>query len=332
MCLIGIHNCRSQEASEEEITMSSPKVSVILVNWNNYADTAECLESLKKATYPNYDVVVVDNGSVRDDVGLLKHGFGGFIKLIANDRNIGFAGGCNLGIRDALASGADYVVLLNNDTVVAPDFLEPMVEAAQREKRMGVAGGKIYCYELPQTIWFAGGILNYCTGSTPIRGSGEIDNGQFENMIEVDWICGCYMFIPRQVLETVGLLDERFFFGWEDADFCVRAAKKGFKILFVPGSKIWHKGFGVEKRGRLTGMPVYYATRGQFLFRDKNFTRLQFISSTLYFFATFPKIWAYSRILDEWKVPLYVLWGVWGYLRLKLKEYENSIRHRFQKR
>jgi GT2 family glycosyltransferase len=304
--------------------MSVPKVSVILVNWNNFKDTAECLGSLKKVTYPNYEVVVVDNGSAGDDVSLLRQDFGNFVKLIENDKNIGFAGGCNIGIKDALARGADYVVLLNNDTVVAPDFLEAVVKVGQSENKLGVAGGKIYCYELPETIWFAGGSLNYLTGGTPIRGTGETDEGQFEEIAEVDWICGCYMFISREALQAVGMLDDRFFFGWEDVDFCVRAAKKGFKILFVPGSKIWHKGFGAEKRGRLTGMPVYYATRGQFLFRDKNFTRLQFISSTLCFFATFPKcIWSYSRLLNEWNVPLYLLWGIGGYLRLKFKGHTN---------
>lgn len=302
--------------------MSLPRVSVIIVNWNNFKDTAECLESLRKVTYPNFEVVVIDNGSVGDDASLLRQGFGGFVKVIENGRNLGFAGGCNQGTKDALDRGADYVALLNNDTVVAPDFLEAMIKVADGEKKLGVAGGKIFCYEPPETIWFAGGMLNYCTGNTPIRGSGETDKGQFEEVIGVDWICGCYMFISREALQAVGTLDDRFFFGWEDVDFCVRAAKKGFKILFVPGSKIWHKGFGVEKEERLMGMPVYYATRGQFLFRDKNFSRLQFISSTFYFFATLPKsIWGYSRMLNEWKVPLYILWGIGGYLRLKLKGY-----------
>jgi len=302
--------------------MTSPKVSVIVVNWNNFKDTAECLESLRKVDYPNFEVIVVDNGSSGNDTNLLRQGFGDFVKLIVSDSNLGFAGGCNLGIKDALARGAEYIALLNNDTVVAPDFIGAMVNVAQSDRKLGVAGGKIYCYELPETIWFAGGILNYGTGSTPVRGSGETDKGQFEEIAEVDWICGCYMFITRDVLQAVGMLDERFFFGWEDVDFCVRAARKGFKVLFIPGSKIWHKGFGVEKRERLMGMPVYYATRGQFLLMDKHFTRLQFISATSYFAITFPKsIWVYSRILNQWKVTLYILWGIGGFLRLKFRDY-----------
>ena len=302
--------------------ISFPKVSVITVNWNNFNDSAECLESLRKTTYPNFEVMVVDNGSVGDDVSLLKQRFGDSIRLVVNDKNSGFAGGCNIGIKDALARGADYVVLLNNDTVVAPDFLEGLVKVAQSDKRVGVAGGKVFCYELPELIWFAGGIINYRTGRTPIRGSGEADKGQFDKVVGVDWISGCFMFISRDVLQAVGMLDERFFFGWEDVDLCVRAARKGFKVLFVPESRIWHKGFGVNKRDRLMGMPVYYATRGQFLFMDKHFAKPQLAVAWLYFVVTFPRcVWDYSRILHQWKVPLYILWGIGGYLRIKFREY-----------
>ena len=302
--------------------MSFPKVSVITVNWNNFNDSAECLESLRKTTYPNFEVIVVDNGSEGDDVSLLKQRLGDSIRLIVNDKNSGFAGGCNIGIKDALARGADYVVLLNNDTVVAPDFLEGLVKVAQSDKRVGIAGGKVFCYELPELIWFAGGIINYRTGRTPIRGSGEADKGQFDEIVRVDWISGCFMFISRDVLQAVGLLDERFFFGWEDVDLCVRAARKGFKVLFVPESRIWHKGFGIDKRDRLMGMPVYYATRGQFLFMDKHFAKPQLAVAWLYFAVTFPRcVWDYSRILHQWKVPLYLLWGIGGYLRIKFREY-----------
>jgi len=302
--------------------MSFPKVSVITVNWNNFNDSAECLESLRKTTYPNFEVIVVDNGSEGDDVSLLKQRLGDSIRLIVNDKNSGFAGGCNIGIKDALARGADYVVLLNNDTVVAPDFIEGLVRVAQSDERVGIAGGKVFCYELPELIWFAGGIINYRTGRTPIRGSGEADKGQFDEIVRVDWISGCFMFISRDVLQAVGLLDERFFFGWEDVDLCVRAARKGFKVLFVPESRIWHKGFGIDKRDRLMGMPVYYATRGQFLFMDKHFAKPQLAVAWLYFAVTFPRcVWDYSRILHQWKVPLYLLWGIGGYLRIKFREY-----------
>ncbi|MBM3157055.1 MAG: glycosyltransferase family 2 protein [Chloroflexi bacterium] len=299
--------------------MSFPKVSVVIVNWNNFNDTAGCIDSLKKVTYPNCEIIVVDNGSQGDDVNLLRQRFGDSVRLIANGKNRGFAGGCNIGIEDALSRGADYVALLNNDTVVAPDFLEAVVRVAEGDKKVGIAGGKIYCYELPEVIWFAGGVIDYRTGRTPIRGSGEKEQGKYEEVTEVDWICGCFMFLSKDVLQNVGLLDERFFFGWEDADYSVRAAKKGFKVVFVPSSKIWHKGFGAEKRERLKELPVYYAARGQFLFMDKHFGKRQLLRAWLTFALEFPRFTRqYSRMLKQWKVPFYILWGICGYLRIKI--------------
>lgn len=302
--------------------MFSPRVSIILVNWNNFDDSAECLESLGQCTYPNREVVVVDNGSEGDDARLLRERFGDSIRLIENERNFGFAKGCNIGIRDALDREADYVVLLNNDTVVHPDFLEEVVRVAQSDQRVGIAGGKIYCYEFPQLIWFAGGTIDYRTGNTLIRGSGEVDRGQFDEEVEVDWICSCFMVISRDLLQAIGMLDEKFFFGWEDADLCVRATRSGYKVLYAPGSGIWHKGWGGSKKERLKGRPLYYATRGHFIFIDKHFTKLQMLSCGLYFIIRFPKIaWDYSRITGQWKGPIYILQAVFDYLRMKCREW-----------
>ena len=290
--------------------MSFPKVSIVLVNWNNLDDTLECLESLTSVTYPNFEIVMVDNGSEGDDASVLEEKFGDWIRLIENDRNHGFAEGCNIGMRDAMKRGVDYVALLNNDTVVAPDFLDEIISVVESHERVGIAGGKIYCYEYPDVIWFGGGSINYWTGNTPIRGSGDKDNGQFEEITEVDWICGCFMLISTELLDSVGMLDNRFFFGWEDVDLSVRAAKEGFKILFVPGSKIWHKGFLVSKKERLVGMPMYYATRGMYLVVEKHFTRMQVISCMIYRFITFPKMmWIYYKLFRKWEMPVYMFWA-----------------------
>ncbi len=301
--------------------MTSPKVAIILVNWNNLPDTIDCLESLKKATYPNYEIVLVDNASHGDDTKVLKDRYSDYIRVIENDENRGFAEGCNIGMRDALDREADLLVLLNNDTIVAPDFLDKIVEAVQSDEKVGIAGGKVYCHEIPDMIWFAGGIIDYRKGETPIIGSGATDKDQFEEIKEVDWICGCYMLITREVLQDVGMLDNRFFFGWEDADICVRAAKKGYRVLFVPGSKIWHKTLPPEKQERLTGLPVYYATRGRFIFLEKHFTKRQLTTAGLRFIIKFPRfLWDYSRILGKWNVPIYVFAGILGYLRRKPSE------------
>jgi len=129
------------------------------------------------------------------------------------------------------------------------------------------------------------------------------------------------MFVRRDVLENVGLLDERFFFGWEDVDLCVRAARGGYKIVHVPGPRIWHKGWGIDKQERLKGRPLYYATRGHFIFMDKHFTKTQMVSSGLHFALRFPKIvWDYSRITDQKKAPIYMLWAILWFLRAKGRE------------
>lgn len=253
---------------------------------------------------------MVDNGSEGDDAAALEKEYGDRIILIENNRNYGFAEGCNIGMRNAMNRGTDYIALLNNDTVVAPDFLDEIVSVVEAREGVGIAGGKIFCYEYPEIIWFGGGSINYWTGNTPIRGSGETDCGQFEEVMEVDWICGCFMLISTELLGSVGMLDNRFFFGWEDVDLCVRAAKERFKIVFVPGSKIWHKGFLVSKKERLVGMPMYYATRGMYLVAEKHFTRLQLISCTLYRFITFPKMmWVYYKLFRKWEMPVYMLWA-----------------------
>ena len=301
--------------------MAMPKVSIVLVNWNNFEDSEECLKSLKKVTYPNYEVLLVDNASEGNDVELFKLRFGDSIRLIENDKNYGFAKGCNIGMTDALSRGADYVVLLNNDTVVPPDFLDTLVSTAQSDHKIGIAGGKVYCYEYPEMIWFAGGIIDYQTGKTPIRGSGETDHGQYDEITEVDWICGCFMFITRDLLQSIGMFDERFFFGWEDADLCVRTSKSDYRIFYVPTSKVWHKGwFGDAKRKRLKGRPLYYATRGSFIFREKHFTKQQRQTAWLHFIVHFPKfVWDYSRILDHWKSPIYIVWAIFDFLKMKIR-------------
>ena len=301
--------------------MYTPKISIILVNWNNYDDSVECLESIKKCTYPNREIIVVDNGSDGGDARQLREKYGDDIRIIENERNLGFAKGCNVGIRDVIARNADYVVLLNNDTIVAPDFLDTMVGGIQMNGEIGIAGGKIRCHEFPELIWSAGGTIDYRTGSTPMRGSGEVDDGQYDEITEVDWVCSCFMTVSREVLEDVGLFDERFFFGWEDADLCVRAAQKGYRIVYIPGSVVWHKGFGEEKKERLKGKPLYYATRGHFIFIGKHFNRKQVLSSGLHFITRFPRaMWDYSRITGQWIGPMYMFRAVFDYIKMLVKK------------
>jgi GT2 family glycosyltransferase len=217
------------------------KVSIIILNWNGLEDTIECLESLKKITYPDYEVIVVDNGSTGNDAEVLREKFGGYIHLIQNDKNYGFAEGNNIGMRYALSSGADYILILNNDTVVAPNSLTELVKAMEEDAQAGIAGPTCYYYDKPKTIQFTGIMISWWTGRLRNVGQGRQDTGQYHGAIEVDCVSGCAMLVTKRLLERISLFDPRFPFGNEDYEFCTRARREHFKVIFVRNSKIWHK-------------------------------------------------------------------------------------------
>ena len=236
-----------------------PKVSIVTLNWNTLNDTVECLESLQKVTYPNFEVAVVDNGSANNEAKTLKERFGDFIRVIENDKNYGFAKGCNIGMADALKRGTDYALLLNNDTIVAPDFLDEMMKVVLSDGNIGIAGGKIYLYGERDRVWFAGGLVKIGGERIPFR-QAEKDLGQFEEVVECGWIIGCLMLISRDVIEKVGMFDEKFFFGGEDLDLCMKAEHAGYRIVWVPKCKIWHKEFlsSADKQQRILSLPMFY--------------------------------------------------------------------------
>jgi GT2 family glycosyltransferase len=219
---------------------STPEVSIVILNWNGLEDTIECLESLRETTYPNCEIIVVDNASSGNDVEVLKERYRDDIHIIENDRNYGFAEGNNIGIRYALTKQSDYILMLNNDTVVDANFLAELVRVAEEDDKAGILGGKIYYYASPNRFQSVGGRINWWLGYIKDM-SGQDDVGQFEQVAERDYVYATAMLIKRQVIEKVGLLDSSLFFGMEDYDYCARAKKAGFKVLYVPGARVWHK-------------------------------------------------------------------------------------------
>jgi len=270
--------------------MTSPRVSIIVLNWNGLEDTVECLESLKKITYPDYDIIVVDNGSEGDDARVLEERFGDYIHLIRNDRNYGYTGGNNIGMRYALENSApDYVLLLNNDTTVAPDLLDPMVRAAGGDDSTGLVGPKVYYHGFPDRIYGAGGRVSMRTGRTFHIGMKERDSGQYDKQQEVDYVPGCCLLIKRAVIDQVGLLDESYFCYWEETDYCFRARAAGYRSVYVPEAKIWHRAplkLSVWERtpagGKVSGLYRYYMARNSFKFLRKHATKGQYRTFLLY--------------------------------------------------
>jgi GT2 family glycosyltransferase len=244
-----------------------PKISAILLNYNNEHFTIDCLQSLAHVTYSNLEAVVVDNGSKPESIQAVKAVAGNAIVLELG-KNLGFTGGNNEGLKYALANGADYIILLNNDTIVAPDMFDILIETMEKDPSIGVVGPMIYYYDAPDLIWSVGGHINWNNGLTNMLGLNEQDKGQFgEKPQATDFVTGCALLARRDVWEKIGGLDENFFIYYEETEWCVRASRAGFKIVYVPTAMMWHK-IGLDARATTPGY-YYYMTRNRLLFASK---------------------------------------------------------------
>ncbi len=214
----------------------SAKVTVVLLIWNEWHHTSLCLSSLEHLDYPNFDVVVVDNGSTDDSVARIRETFP-WAKVIENGKNLGFSGGCNVGIEYAQQQGSDFIWLLNNDTTVDPGALRAMVEKAQTNPRIGAVGSVIYFMDEPTRLQcWGGGYVNFWLGRSG-HFLQEVDDDK------VEFITGCSLLLSRAAIEEIGALEERFFMYWEDADICFRLRRAGWLLAVAANSKVWHKGY-----------------------------------------------------------------------------------------
>ena len=218
------------------------KVGIVLLNWNGWDDTRVCLSSLRQLQYANLEVIVVDNGSSDNSVARIREEFPE-TKVIETGCNLGFAGGCNLGIVCALGQGSDFVWLLNNDARVHPEALQSLVDKARSSPDIGACGSAIYAMDDPYRLeaW-GGGYINFWLGRSRHFLHPVPDEA-------VDFITGASMLITREVIERVGLLDQRFFMYWEDADFCCRLRAAGWKLAVAGESRVWHKGSSSTGKG-----------------------------------------------------------------------------------
>ena len=264
-----------------------PQVAIIILNYNGSDDTVACLESLQRISYPNYHIVVVDNASTDDSVSVLlnylkstgkaftqvdcadkvplqKEGESSFFTLIQSEVNGGYGHGNNIGILHGLNAGADYILVLNNDTEVEPNFLEPLVNSAEANSNIGIVSGKMYFYDQPDTIWFNGGQLGACNSKVTHFNFNEKDIGQ-PTQKEISFITGCMWLIPKKVFERVGYINETYFMYVEDVEFCKRVTLSGFKLVVIPESKIYHK-VGGSTGGMLSEFSVYWRVRNMHRF------------------------------------------------------------------
>lgn len=219
--------------------MTAPLVTIIITAWNQVEKTLACLETVAAQTYPRVCVYLVDNGSAADFATRIGHRFPA-ISMIRNEVNLGFAGGYNTGLREALAGDGRFFLLLNNDTLLAPDCLAHLVACLQAREDVAAATAKIYYHDEPQRIWSVGNGLHPVLLERTNGGDDQIDQGQWAAVQEINFAPFCGILLRREAVEQVGLLDELFFLYYEDMDYCLRLQTAGWRMLLCPNAHIWH--------------------------------------------------------------------------------------------
>ncbi len=254
------------------------KIGIVVLNYNGWENTLECVESLKRCRkyHKEVEIIVVDNNSSdnsQSHLASLKE-----VSLIFNNKNFGYSGGNNIGIRSALQSNCDHILIINNDTYVD----ELLLKNFFKDREIGeIISPKIYFApgfefhkerysktDLGKVIWYAGGQIDWSNIIGMHTGVDEVDMGQFQKKRDVDFATGACMFVQREVFEKIGLFDEKYFLYLEDMDFCVRAKRAGFKIVFIPQAKIWHKN-AAASGGSGSQLQDYYISRNRLLFAFK---------------------------------------------------------------
>lgn len=258
------------------------KIYISVLNFNNRENTIECLKSLQKVNFGNYEVnVVVEDNASSEALRITEKDFKDLnLKIIYNKENLGFSGGHNVGIKYALSKNADYIVILNNDILLDKNFLQELVETAEK-KDAGIVCSKIYFApgfefhkgkysekELGKVFWYAGGLIDWANVIAKHRGVDEVDKGQYDVEEETDFATGCCMMVRANVFKKIGLLDDSYFLYYEDSDFSQRAKLSGFKIYYSPKSILWHKN-AASAGGPGSPLQDYFITRNRLVFGIK---------------------------------------------------------------
>jgi len=220
--------------------MSSPRICILVLNWNGAEDTIECVQSLKKLTYPNAEIVVIDNGSSDDSIPQIKAAHSE-VKILELASNLFFGGGNNAGLKWAQEAGFDYVVFLNNDTTVEPDFLEPLLAGFNDSTKVGIVAPLMCYYATPDLVWYGGGKVNLWSGVVEHQHIRKHVSTLTTSVQKTDYITGCCLMMPTKLATELGGFDPSFKMYGEDVDLSLRTRSAGYDLLFIPKSKIYHK-------------------------------------------------------------------------------------------
>ncbi len=296
-----------------------PRVDIILVNWNNYHFTKPCIESLFKSTYPNIKIYVVDNGSKKEVVEQLKNDFGKRITIFENKRNLGFGEGNNVALRKVKGK---YSMILNNDTVVGPGWLEPLVEEMEKDANIGACQPKVKWIKDRRYFEHAGAaggfmdVYGYPFARGRVFSTVEEDRGQYDDSIEVVWCSGTAMMLRNSILKDTGFFDPIFFIYAEEADLCWRIAHSGYKMMCFPKSVIYHYGMGTMEKTPVR--KTYLTHKNGIIMLLKNYTWKELLKhlpvriildiiSILYYFLTRPLQGKYLSVAAAYFMLLFSL-------------------------
>lgn len=229
-------------------------ISIVILNWNGKKITEECLNSIKKQTFKNYEIILVDNASTDGSLEYLKKKFPK-ISLIQNKENYGYAKGNNIGIKKAKG---EWILILNNDIILDKNFLK---ELDKHKNKADILGTKNYFYDKPKIIWAIGSKFNKFTMRANLIANKMQDSKEIDKM-KIDHAVGSVMLVNKKVFEKAGHLNEDYFVYFEETEFQLRAQEHGFKISWIPSAKLWHK-VGFSTGGGRTPLSAYYLTRNR---------------------------------------------------------------------
>lgn len=260
---------------------NEPLVYIIILNYNGYKDTIECVNSLKKINYKNYNVIIVDNNSIDESEKILKEKFKQYT-IIQTGENLGYAGGNNVGIRYAVKNNADYICILNNDVIVEKYFLEELVKYLYNNHNAAMVGPMICEYSNERIVQSTGAMINLYKGNVPPLNCGKTQDEINQKVIKCNYIGGACILVRKEILDEIGLIPENYFLFFEETEWCLKAKKRGYDIVCYCNAKVNHK--GSASINKVSGLSEYFMHRNRVVFEKRNANLVQLICFYVYLF------------------------------------------------
>jgi GT2 family glycosyltransferase len=292
----------------------SPKVSVIILSYNAKHDVLDCLKSVHRSKYPNYEIIVVDNASSDGSSEIIRKTYP-HVKLVCSKLNLGRTGGYNLGLKYATG---EYILFLDQDTVIEENMIAELIKVISMNSLIGAVGPKIYYFNDPKRIWSVGTSVNLLTGKVHFFGSGQIDKGQFNSIIEVQQ-CPTAILVRREVISKIRGYDEDIFMVYCDADFCLKIWEAGYKVVVSPFAMLWHKVRKPLKMSESLGLKsplmAFLGGRNRIIFMKKHAKKPNFLMFLTVFLPIIIIFYSITSIIERridllisfWKGTLYGL-------------------------